>query len=89
MDPRGDHAGRPMPRNAEFDEADNHGEWGPDKYNEALEFGRAGPFGKDPYHGMGLPTRKHLAPNANPAFGGIDGDIEDHPQAAGLGGKTP
>ena len=91
MDPRGDHAGRPMPRDARFYNADNHGEWGPDKFNEALDYGMDGPLGDDPYHGMGLPTRKRMSSNANPAFGGVTpmADIEDHPQASGLGGKTP
>jgi hypothetical protein len=91
MDPHGDLAGRPMPRDAKFYEADNHFEWGPDKFDERLKFGSDGPFGDDPYHGMGLPSRKHLSPNANPAFGGmcVMADVEDHPQAQGVGGKTP
>src|SRR4029077_2959730 len=69
MDPRGDHAGRPMPRNGESYPVDNHGEWGPDHYEEALDCGIQGPVGQDPYYGRGLPTKKCLSSNANPAFG--------------------
>jgi len=89
-DPRGDHAGRPMPRDAEFYEADNHGEWGPDTYQEPWQFGSNGPFGKDPYHGMGLPTRKHERSNANPALGNVAGmDVQNDPQDQGVGSTTP
>ena len=66
--PRGDRRGRPMPRNAEFDHADNHGEWGLDHFVEALEYGADGPKEERPFYGRGLPTKKHLGMNANPAF---------------------
>ena len=63
--PRGDLRGRPMPRDARFMAADNHGEWGPDKYIPRLEFGLDGPDSQDSYYGAGLPERKDLSFPAN------------------------
>ena len=63
--PRGDARGRPMPRDARFVCADNHGEWGNDKFMEKLECGLDGPDGTHSYHGAGLPTRHDLAYPAN------------------------
>ena len=64
--PRGDRTGRPMPRDARFRGANNHGEWGNDTYEPRLEYGMDGPLEDRPYHGMGLPRREDLRPNANP-----------------------
>jgi len=81
--PRGDMRGRPMPRDARFHTADNHGEWGNDKYVERLECGMDGPDSKTSYRGAGLPTREDLSyPTEealrsavmNPKADGIDGD---------------
>ena len=67
LDPRGDHTGRPMPRDAKFRGANNHGEWGPDQYSEELQHGmNNGPFENRPYYGYGLPKRLDLRPNADP-----------------------
>ena|SRR5271166_1107257 len=84
LEPRGDLRGRPMPRDAKFVEADNHGEWGPDKFRERYEFGMDGPDSNISYHGAGLPTRVDLsypcnpkhdnASPINPKADGIDGD---------------
>ncbi len=63
--PRGDARGRPMPRDARFNGADNHGEWGNDKFMPRLEFGLDGPDGVHSYHGAGLPTRHDLSYPAN------------------------
>ena len=63
--PRGDARGRPMPRDALFRGADNHGEWGLDKFREQLEFGMDGPISEKSYHGAGLPTRADLSYPAN------------------------
>ena len=65
LDPRGDQRGRPMPRNALFVQADNHGEWGQDKYVERLEHGLDGPDSNDSYRGAGLPSRMDLSSPAN------------------------
>ena len=84
--PRGDARGRPMPRDARFREADNHGEWGPDKFVEPFELGMDGPDSTDLMHGYGLPRRVDLsypattAPDLSaqgvpPMAEGIDGDI--------------
>jgi hypothetical protein len=66
LNPRGDRRGRPMPRDARFQQANNHGEWGVDKYTKAFECGMDGPDSNESYHGAGLPTREDLYPNANP-----------------------
>jgi hypothetical protein len=63
--PRGDARGRPMPRDARFRQADNHGEWGNDQYIERLEFGADGPDCERSYHGAGLPRRLDLSSPAN------------------------
>ncbi len=63
--PRGDARGRPMPRDARFVSADNHGEWGNDKFMPGLECGLDGPDSVHSYHGAGLPTRHDLAYPAN------------------------
>lgn len=63
--PRGDARGRPMPRDALFRTADNHGEWGRDKFSESLECGMDGPISESSYHGAGLPTRMDLSYPAN------------------------
>lgn len=89
--PRGDKRGRPMPRDAKFHQANNHGEWGPDTYQPRWECGMDGPDSKQLYKGLGLPTRSDLMSNANPQLGnrtGFDG-VEDYPQDQGLGGKNP
>src|SRR5277367_4956668 len=70
--PRGDMRGRPMPRDALFRQADNHGEWGNDKYRPRLEFGMDGPDSKESYRGAGLPSRMDLSSPAN----------RNHPNAA-------
>lgn len=86
--PRGDARGRPMPRDAKFAQAENHGEWGPDVYRERLEFGMDGPIEKRLYHGMGLPSREDLASNANPQFGGAGNAIDPYPGDQGVGNKS-
>lgn len=63
--PRGDARGRPMPRDAKFATADNHGEWGHDKFVEKLEYGADGPISEHSYRGAGLPTRQDLSYPAN------------------------
>jgi hypothetical protein len=90
--PRGDRRGKPMPRDAKFLQAGNHGEWGPDVYKEKYEHGMDGPMSNKAYYGAGLPTREDLMSNANPQFGGAGSGMsaaEDNPQDSGLGGKTP
>ena len=83
--PRGDARGRPMPRDARFRTADNHGEWGSDTFRESMDFGLDGPDSNHSYHGAGLPTRQDLSyPATNgisvtevgvpPTAEGIDGD---------------
>lgn len=62
---RGDARGRPMPRDAKFGQADNHGEWGCDYFKEKLEYGMDGPISEASYHGAGLPTRADLSYPAN------------------------
>ncbi len=88
LDPRGDRRGRPMPRDAKFRGAFNHGEWGYDRYEERLECGMDGPVSTKSYHGAGLPTREDLMPNANPSF---EEPIEDaflgRPMGQGVGKK--
>lgn len=90
--PRGDKRGRPMPRDARFVEAGNHGEWGPDRYIKRLECGMDGPDEKRWSYGQGLPSREVMESNANPQFGGA-GDAftaaEANPQDQGLGSKNP
>lgn len=63
--PRGDARGRPMPRDALFRNADNHGEWGRDKFSESLECGMDGPISESSYRGAGLPKRMDLSYPAN------------------------
>jgi hypothetical protein len=92
LDPRGDHTGRPMPRDAKFLQAGNHFEWGPDHYIPRLECGMDGPMETRPYYGYGLPRRSDLLSNANPEFGGAGigmSAAEDNPQDQGVGSKTP
>ena len=88
LDPRGDHRGRPMPRDAKFHGAFNHGEWGEDKFSERLEHGMDGPDSKKSYYGAGLPTRDDLMPNANPQ---VERPAEDaflgRPMDQGVGKK--
>ena len=82
--PRGDARGRPMPRDARFRQADNHGEWGPDQYIERIEMGMDGPDSNHSYHGAGLPTRHDLSYPATP---GIDGsEMGMAPTAEGIDG---
>lgn len=83
--PRGDERGRPMPRDARFRQADNHGEWGPDKYVERLECGMDGPDSNHSYRGAGLPTRSDLSYPANPP-GISDSEIGIPPTAEGIDG---
>jgi hypothetical protein len=88
LSPRGDKRGRPMPRNAEFCEADNHGEWGLDHFVEALEYGADGPRETRPYHGLGLPSKVHYSANANPAFECCEEDaFAGRPLGQGVGKK--
>jgi hypothetical protein len=93
MDPRGDHAGRPMPRDGEFFEADNHHEWGNDFFDKADYDRRHGKMGNAPYYGRGLPKTHMLSPNANPAEtgGGCASMVEPEsdPRDQGIGDKTP
>jgi hypothetical protein len=80
LSPRGDKRGRPMPRDARFANADNHGEWGPDRYVKRFEYGADGPKSKELYKGLGLPTTPHLSPTADPVDrgqGGYGGLHED------------
>jgi hypothetical protein len=65
LNPRGDARGRPMPRDARFANADNHGEWGQDHFMPGLELGMDGPDSVHSYHGAGLPTRHDLSYPAN------------------------
>jgi hypothetical protein len=90
--PRGDARGRPMPRDAKFASAGNHGEWGPDTFEERLDLGVDGPNESRSYHGAGLPRRQDLYSNANPQFGGAGSGMsaaEDCPGDQGVGSKTP
>lgn len=90
--PRGDMRGRPMPRDARFAQADNHGEWGYDHYVERLECGMDGPVSKEVFNGYGLPSRQDMSSNANPQLGGALTGMsaaEDNPQSQGVGSKTP
>lgn len=63
--PRGDARGRPMPRDALFGQADNHGEWNCDYFKEKIEYGMDGPISEASYHGAGLPKRHDLSYPAN------------------------
>lgn len=84
LDPRGEQRGKPMPRDARFIQADNHGEWGQDQFHERLEFGSDGPRETRTYHGAGLPKRMDLRDPVDmssvsevglaPTGEGIDGD---------------
>lgn len=90
--PRGDMRGRPMPRDARFEQAANRYEWGPDSYEESLQHGMEGPNETRSYHGVGLPKRHELVGNANPEFGGAGTGMsaaEDNPGDQGYGSKTP
>lgn len=84
--PRGDLRGRPMPRDARFRQADNHGEWGADKFYEKFECGMDGPVSKTSYHGAGLPTRDDLSYPANVSEG-VD-DVLGNPKADGIDGDN-
>lgn len=84
--PRGDARGRPMPRDAKFRTADNHGEWGPDKFYERFEDGMDGPDSKASYHGAGLPTRMDLSYPANTSLG--KEDVLMNPKADGIDGDN-
>lgn len=89
--PRGDKRGRPMPRDARFSQADNHGEWGYDRYVEKIEYGMDGPVNKEVFGGLGLPSRSDLSSNANPQLGGAGTGMsaaEDNPGDQGVGNKT-
>jgi len=83
LEPRGDQRGRPMPRDALFRQADNHGEWGRDQYTERLECGMDGPVSNTSYHGAGLPTRHDLSYPANRNVGnsatGLPGSTTNRP----------
>ena len=83
--PRGDARGRPMPRDARFREADNHGEWGSDKFEERLEMGMDGPDSNSSYRGAGLPTRADLSYPANPQH---DNASPLNPKADGIDGDN-
>jgi len=85
--PRGDKRGRPMPRDAKFMQAGNHGEWGPDQFRERLECGMDGPMEDRWSHGMGLPRREDLMSNANPQFGGAGEAVLTNPGDQGVGKK--
>jgi len=86
--PRGDRRGRPMPRDAKFRQADNHGEWGVDTYRERLEYGMDGPMEQRWMHGLGLPSREDLKSNANPVFGGAaEADFGGRPMDQAVGKK--
>lgn len=86
--PRGDARGRPMPRDARFKQAGNHGEWGPDTYRKDLEYGMDGPMETRWMHGYGLPRREDLYSNANPQFGGAgEADFGGRPMDQAVGKK--
>lgn len=88
LDPRGDHTGRPMPRDARFHGAFNHGEWGPDQYRPHLERGLDGPNETRPYYGCGLPKRQDLMPNANPQLDlPTDDPLAGRPMGQAVGKK--
>lgn len=90
--PRGDKRGRPMPRDAKFRQANNHGEWGYDQYVERIEYGMDGPVNKEVFGGLGLPSRPDLQSNANPQLGGNRTGFDaadEYPQDQGQGGTTP
>ncbi len=84
--PRGDARGRPMPRDARFRNADNHFEWGPDKFQERYEDGMDGPISEVSYHGAGLPTRADLSYPATLA--GDRSELGIPPTAEGIDGDT-
>jgi len=85
--PRGDKRGRPMPRDARFNQAGNHGEWGPDTYQKRLERGMDGPMETRWSHGMGLPSREDLKSNADPRQGGAGEAVLTNPGDQGVGKK--
>jgi hypothetical protein len=87
LDPRGDHTGRPMPRDGAFLQAGNHFEWGPDRYIEKYERGMDGPIETRPYYGAGLPKKRWYLDNANPEFGGAGeaGGVDEWPGEQGDG----
>lgn len=86
--PRGDARGRPMPRDAKFHGAFNHGEWGPDQFRPELEYGLDGPDSNESYHGAGLPRRMDLMPNANPQMDRPTNDAAaGRPMGQGVGKK--
>lgn len=93
MNPRGDQGGRPMPRDGEFFEADNHHEWGNDHFDEALYAREFAHINRDPYYARGVPGNQVLSQNANPSeTGGGCGSIvepESDPRDQGIGQKTP
>lgn len=91
LDPRGDQRGRPMPRDARFRQADNHGEWGQDVFTPRLEFGLDGPDSDVSYRGAGLPRRNDLsypAPGAEKATLKLDTDAQMNPKADGIDGDN-
>jgi hypothetical protein len=93
MDPHGDHHGRPMPRDGDFFEADNHFEWGKDSFDKA-EYDRRFEGRRrsgQPYDGLGLPKAVDYSPNANPAYGNCATmcEPESAPGDQGIGQKTP
>ena len=86
--PRGDMRGRPMPRDARFLGADNHGEWGTDHRMPGWERGLDGPMETRAFHGAGLPKRMDLMRNANPQFENIeDNEGPDRPMDQAVGTK--
>lgn len=84
---RGDKRGRPMPRDARFRNAGNHGEWGPDYFAKRFEYGMDGPISKELYKGYGLPTTDHLDPSANPTDLGYEDCFGDRPMGQAVGKK--
>lgn len=91
LEPRGDERGRPMPRDARFRQADNHGEWGRDTYSERLEHGMDGPVSDASYHGVGLPTRQDLSYPVNSNVGTSQSVVNRPPveySDVGLGPKN-
>lgn len=89
--PRGDKRGRPMPRDAKFLGADNHGEWGADQPMHAWERGMDGPIETRQFYGAGLPKREDLMPCANPQFYSPldEGEGPNKPMDQAIGAKEP
>jgi hypothetical protein len=85
--PRGDRRGRPMPRDALFRGANNHGEWGNDTFQKKFERGMDGPISHEAYKGCGLPSREDLRPCANPQYDGVHAGVAGYPQDQGLNTK--